>query len=53
MKIEIEEVMNGYIVHITKPDSDRNYVFGSTDDFKMLDFIGKELLGFKVRTDKI
>lgn len=47
MKIEINEVMNGYVVTIVKIDSHKEYVYKNTDPLQMLEFIGRELLNPK------
>ena len=47
MKIEIREVMNGYVVEIQKTDSKKQYIYSNTEPLKMLEFIGRELLNPK------
>lgn len=49
MKIEIKEVMNGYVVTIQKGEAEKPkpYVYSANDPLRMLEFIGKELLNPK------
>lgn len=45
----MEEVMNGYKVKL----EDKDYVFSHTDEFKMLEVIGKLVLGYKIRVERV
>lgn len=47
-KIEIEQVSNGYKVKI----EDREFVYSSVEEFKMLDAIGKYITDFKTKTER-
>lgn len=47
-KIEILEVKNGYIVTVSDDTKGGDYVYKSTEEFKMLEDIAKALIGLKV-----
>jgi len=47
-KVEIEQVSNGYKVKL----GDKEYVYTSTEDFKMIDAIGKYITDFKTKTER-
>lgn len=49
--INIEEKSNGYLVVVTT-ESRREYVFKSTEFFVMLEFIGKQLYGKKIKVEE-
>lgn len=46
--IEIEELGNGYWVKLTTKDNTREFVYANTTEFKMIEEIGKFLLGYRI-----
>ena len=46
MKAEIKATENGYILTLNE---NRNYVYKTTEEYKMLEFLAYEVAGLKVR----
>lgn len=52
MKLEIEEVANGYTVKVTDSQRKGDYVFRAIDDKLMLEFVGKLITTVPVKVER-
>lgn len=51
MEVTIKTVNYGYIVNVPKI-SDRPYVFKATEEFKMIEFVAKQIIEMNVKVEQ-
>lgn len=51
-RLEIEEVMNGYIIKQTDSSQTKEYVYNNTLEHSMFEDVARFFLGYKVKVER-